>query len=134
MLHPAAWLTVITVGVYILGVLAAINAIMKAHTSQGAIAWAIALLTFPYLALPLYVLFGSSRFHGYVNARRRGNSEIHQFSSDLANKVGDVLTSLPAEIGSFKVLEHLAGMPFTSGNDAKLLINGEAAFTEFWPP
>ena len=35
----------------ILGIVSALDAIMKTRTSQGAIAWAISLVTFPWLAL-----------------------------------------------------------------------------------
>jgi len=40
--------------IHTLGVLSAIHAVASVRTPQGAIAWAISLLTFPYLALPLY--------------------------------------------------------------------------------
>ena len=51
-----------------LGIVTAVHAVMKTRTSQGAIAWAFALITVPYLALPLYWVFGRDRFMGYVNA------------------------------------------------------------------
>ena len=38
----------------LLGIIAAVHAVMHARTSQGAIAWAIALVTLPWLALVLY--------------------------------------------------------------------------------
>jgi len=37
--------------VELLGIMAAVHAVMNARTSQGAIAWAISLITFPWLAL-----------------------------------------------------------------------------------
>jgi cardiolipin synthase len=40
------------------GFFAAIHAVMNAKTSQGAIAWGISLVTFPFLALPLYAVLG----------------------------------------------------------------------------
>jgi cardiolipin synthase len=43
--------------VELLGILAAMHAIMNARTSQGAIAWAISLVTFPWLALILRSIF-----------------------------------------------------------------------------
>ena len=39
---------------------------MNARTSQGAIAWAISLVTFPWLALALYAIFGRNKFNGYL--------------------------------------------------------------------
>ncbi|HEY7775064.1 MAG TPA: PLDc N-terminal domain-containing protein, partial [Kineobactrum sp.] len=43
---------------YILGIVSAIEAIINVRTAQGAIAWTISLLTFPYIAVPCYLVFG----------------------------------------------------------------------------
>src|SRR2546428_219136 len=61
--------------IQILGILSAIRAVMDARTPQGAIAWAIALIAFPYLALPLFWIFGKRKFEGYVIERRSALSE-----------------------------------------------------------
>jgi hypothetical protein len=52
--------------VQLLGILTAVHAVINARTSQGAIAWAISLVTFPWLALVLYAIFGRNKFNGYV--------------------------------------------------------------------
>jgi len=52
--------------VELLDILTAVHAVMNARTSQGAIAWAISLVTFPWLALILYAIFGRNKFNGYV--------------------------------------------------------------------
>ena len=41
---------------------------MTNRTAQGAIAWGVSLNTFPYLAVPLYWVFGRSQFKGYPEA------------------------------------------------------------------
>ena len=46
----------------IVAVLSAVHALMAQRTSQGAIAWSIALVTFPFATLPAYWVFGRSRF------------------------------------------------------------------------
>ena len=51
--------------VQLLGILTAVHAVMNARTSQGAIAWAISLVTFPWLALVLSVIFGRNKFNEY---------------------------------------------------------------------
>ncbi|MGD8330749.1 MAG: cardiolipin synthase, partial [Acidobacteriota bacterium] len=43
---------------HVLGALSSINAIMNTRTEQGAIAWAVSLNTFPYLAVPAYWVLG----------------------------------------------------------------------------
>src|SRR3546814_18770920 len=52
------------------GMVSALHAAVRTRTAQGAVAWSISLLTFPYVALPLYWVFGRGKFHGYVAARR----------------------------------------------------------------
>jgi len=51
--------------VELLGIIAAIHAVMNARTSQGAIAWGISLVTFPWIALVLYAIFERSKFKVY---------------------------------------------------------------------
>ncbi len=111
-----------------MGFLSSIHSIMSTRTSQGAIAWAVSLNTFPYLAVPAYWVLGRSKFEGYVVARR---------SKDAANDSVErqVIASLepfmvPGEDGAEAVRagEALAGMPVLSGNRVDLLIDGEATF------
>ena len=101
---------------------------MKGRTPTGAVAWAIALISFPYVSLPLYWMFGRSRFDGYVKARRAGNLQLNQ----VARQAGDVAhrEGLVAEVPQkqIKVLEKLALMPFLKHNTIKLLIDGDVTF------
>jgi cardiolipin synthase A/B len=106
----------------------AVDAIMKTRTSQGAIAWAISLVTFPFLSLPLYLIFGKRKFHGYVYARRAGNLDIHHISRQLGAHAPRVKAPLDPE-DPLSVFEKLAVMPFTHSNRSRLLIDGEANFT-----
>ena len=65
------WITAILHGA---GVAVALRAAATAHTAQGAVAWAVALVTTPWLALPAYALFGPLRgapVDGRVAAARR---------------------------------------------------------------
>ncbi|MDY0133227.1 MAG: cardiolipin synthase [Desulforegulaceae bacterium] len=118
--------------VEITGILTALHSVLNSRTSQGAIAWAIVLITFPWLGLPLYWLFGRNRFNGYVEALRAGN----MLSSNLAGRIlyemkkhSFALTHESEEDKSISnVFSYIAGMPFTSGNYVELLINGKATF------
>ncbi|MCB1102208.1 MAG: hypothetical protein KDL10_07590 [Kiritimatiellae bacterium] len=49
---------------HLAGFLTSIRAIMEVRTSQGAIAWAVSLNTFPVVALPAYWVLGRSKFSG----------------------------------------------------------------------
>ncbi len=111
------------------GIAAAAHAVMHARTSQGASAWAVALITAPLVALPLYGVFGRSKFYGYVNARRTGDLAIQSIARELAKRHAPTLKAAfdPAET-HHQGLEQLAKMPFTRGNQARLLVDGAATF------
>ena len=113
----------------VVAILVALRAIMTARTSQGAIAWSVALVSFPYVSLPLYALFGRNRFQGYVLARRRGNLKIHHLVSELERNFPPALHArLDTERYPFNALERLARIPFINTNRVDLLVNGEATF------
>ena len=109
--------------------IAAFEALMRARTPQGAIAWSLFLVMFPLLGLPLYLLFGGRKFSGYVSSRRRGNEPLQQ----LVQRIGSALP--PEVIAEFDpgeaanaVLARLASLPFFAGNQSRLLIDGDATF------
>ena len=105
---------------------------MEARTAQGAVAWAVALIGFPYIALPLFWIFGRSRFEGYVIARRSDLSE----ASPIAKKAYAALVERDLLVRTDHArelpFERLAKLPFTTGNDAQLLIDGDATFASIF--
>jgi cardiolipin synthase len=111
-----------------LGIVTAVHAVMKTRTSQGAIAWAFALVTLPYLALPLYWVFGRDRFMGYVNARREEGERIASLRASLALASLDVALLPKGDPAVYGVFDRLAHMPFAAGNTAGLLVDGKAVF------
>jgi len=110
------------------GILSALRALYTTRSSQGAIAWIMSMITFPYIAVPLYWVFGRNRFYGYVKARRAGDEEIQELANALNKYRSDFACSLEEKHSPFEVLENLAKLPFTTHNDAKLLVNGTATF------
>lgn len=112
--------------IYVLGIVSAVMALMSSRTSQGAVAWIISLLTFPYVAVPAYWLFGRPRFYGYVTARGvRDNILRRMLVRYRANIDPYGVTAKSADI---RAVEQLAMMPMTQGNQATLLIDGEETF------
>lgn len=114
--------------VHVAGLLHAAHAVMRVRSAEGTIGWVMALITFPYLAVPLYWILGRSRFRGYVLARRARDGP-------LADAFAEVRTALAAcehhedpPHPLMRPAKRLAGLPVTTGNDIELLINGEAAF------
>src|SRR5438067_1549424 len=114
--------------IQLLGILSAIRAVMDARTPQGAIAWAIALIAFPYLALPLFWIFGKRKFEGYVIERRSALSEASPVAQKAFQALVDRGLLVRTEQSQELPFERLAKLPFTTGNDAELLIDGEATF------
>ncbi len=112
----------------VLGVLSAVHAVMSVRTPQGAIAWAVTLVTFPYVSVPAYWVFGRNKFQGYALARQKdleGLSEIiRQANAQLANTAVDE----GEKRGAVRAAEALARSPLTDGNLAELLIDGQATF------
>jgi len=130
---PAEYLlTLIGISIAVLemlAIIAAIHALMNARTSQGSIAWAISLIAFPVIALPLYAVFGRGKFRGYVDARRAGELEIQHIATELAERYAAPLRAgFSVQESTYATFERLAKMPFTRCNEARLLIDGEATF------
>jgi len=121
-------IALIVVVFHVLGLLSSIHAIMSTRTEQGAIAWAVSLNTFPYVAVPAYWVLGRSRFQGYVDARRGEMAEIAVLTEETGKAVRDF--ELPPEgfTPAARAAEALAGIPFLRGNSLELLIDGDATF------
>jgi len=114
--------------VEILGIVTAIHAVMNTRTSQGAIAWGISLVTFPWLALPLYAIFGRSKFKGYATIRHIGDEKTrHVF--EMCRKEAVEKNLIVKELsGSEGALSKLVDLPMTRFNKSRLLIDGEETF------
>ncbi len=113
---------------HLLGLILAAHAILFARTSQGAIAWALSLVFFPYAAIILYLVFGRRKFHGYVDARRQGDRDIDHLADNLAKALQPLRALLTGNAQRFDAIESLPLFPFTAGNQARLLIDGTQTF------
>ena len=123
-------LTAVVIVAHILGFVSSIDAVWNTRTSQGAIAWAVALNTFPYVAVPAYWVLGRSRFQGYVTARQGEDSEIRYVATDARGLVEPYVVS-PSEVNyveAARAAVQLAEIPILRGNEVDLLIDGEATF------
>lgn len=66
------WVTVVSVVsgvIWLLGALSAVHAVMTPRSPRGAVSWAFALLTLPWIGLPFYWVLGRPKFTGYVESR-----------------------------------------------------------------
>lgn len=110
------------------GVVSAARALFTARSSQGAMAWVMGMITFPYVVVPLYWILGRNRFQGYVASRREGDRVVDAMAPELEHYRAFPDSRAPGVPGFFPVLERLAELPFTTGNEVALLIDGKATF------
>lgn len=113
---------------YISGIVLAVDAVMTVRTSQGSIAWIVCLLTFPYLAVPLYWVFGRTKYIGYINARRTESKDMQPILDRVIPELRESVVYPENDGMNFRVMEELAAMPFTRYNDATLLVDGEQTY------
>ena len=111
-----------------IGFISSIHAVMSTRTSQGAIAWAVSLNTFPYLAVPAYWVLGRSRFHGYVTARRGVDDANEHIEREAIETTAQYRIEEADRQEAARAAEALAGMPVLRGNQVELLIDGNATF------
>ncbi|MDR5805434.1 cardiolipin synthase [Caballeronia sp. LP006] len=159
-MQAADWLHLgtLVIAAHVLGVIAAIHAIINTRTSQGAVAWAVSLVAMPYFTLIPYLFLGRSKFAGYIDARRleieilRSRSKPAEWDStdrsdapqplpihrdeagallDASGVRGEIAPGPASYLGNptIRTLQRLSGMPFLRGNSVRVLVNGDATFS-----
>lgn len=113
---------------YIGGIVAAIEAVMTARTSQGAVAWSISLVTMPFVALPAYLVFGRSKFEGMVEAYEESKEDIDAIAERFHTDMAPWTVKPDAEPSAYRALQTMVRRELTQGNRVDLLINGKATF------
>ena len=99
------------------------TAITTARTPQGSVAWVVFLVSFPPLAVPLFLILGRRRYPGYVIARTDSARAVREIDAFGAAHPPHAPVSPMA-----RAMEKLAHLPLVSGNDVDLLIDGEETF------
>jgi cardiolipin synthase len=127
------WIELLIGGIILLlhtaGLLLALQAVLISRTSGAAIAWALGLFICPYVTIPLFLVFGESKFAGYALA-----GDGHSLGLDQALERAQ--TALEPHRASFnekyadasRLVEHLNRLPPTEGNHVSLLVDGKATF------
>ena len=113
---------------YFLGIVSALDAIMSARTPQGAVAWSIALVSFPFAAVPAYAVFGRSKFEGTLEAYEDRKDEIDGLITEFHDNLHPWSVPGESRYPQYEAIRKLSGMEMTRANRAELLINGEATF------
>ncbi|MCK9589109.1 MAG: cardiolipin synthase [Terrimicrobiaceae bacterium] len=120
---------VLTVVVEMAGILLALRAVLMARTPQSAIGWALALVILPVIAIPLFLVFGESRFSGYTRAGTGGCKALDEALQATVRH----LDGYCAEVRGLcadgsKVAQSISKLPPTNGNQVRLLVDGRQTF------
>ncbi len=118
--------------IHLIGAVTSLHAVIRSRTPQGAVAWGISLITFPYIALPGYWIFGRNRFQGYVLAHKSELANITSLLSATDSQVTSTASSMGISDGSILGAQNLARVPGSGGNNVELLIDGDATFASMF--
>lgn len=111
------------------GIFLALRAVLIARTPQSAIAWAAVLVILPIIGIPLFLVFGESRFAGYSIAGK-----------GLSRKLDDAFQAIVRHLDGYRegftgafseasrMASNLSRIPATGGNKIELLIDGKSTF------
>lgn len=120
-----SWLLIVII--HTAGLLFAWQALFQPRTPQGTLAWILALIFIPYVAVPAFLYFGEQKFSGYVRARRSGDSHLSPYAEKLADSIQSCHVVL-SDNHPYKPLENLTRLNFSSHNRCELLIDGKNTF------
>ncbi len=118
----------LAVVLHVLGLLAAIHAVVHTRTPQGAAAWAVALVSLPYIMLIPYLFLGRNRFKGYVEAHRRNRARWSATRDPRASRTDAEGEKLDDGCARHAGLCALLDTPFRPGHRLQLLIDGRTTF------
>ena len=111
------------------GVLLAVDAVMRPRSPQGAIAWSVALVSIPTVAIPVYLVFGRTQFRGYAEALRDKERQLDERIPDWYRRMAAFAAQPKAGLERIEaVARRLTNVPFTAGNRVELLVDAEATY------
>ncbi len=113
-----------------LGLASSVHAILNTRTAQGAIAWVVSLNTMPLLTVPVYWVFGRSRFEGYVNALKDHNLLMAEEKQQAHESFARFVVEGPERFPEYRAIRRLSLSPFLRGNRVELLVDGRATYDD----
>jgi cardiolipin synthase len=119
----------ISLALEIAGVLFAMRAILIARTPQSAIAWACGLVILPIITIPLFLIFGQSRFSGYTLAGTGVSKNLDEAFQAIIRHLDGYQSGFSGPFReAARMANNLSRIPATNGNKLDLLIDGQATF------
>ncbi len=116
---------------YALALGCGLHSVMANRTAQGTLAWLLALFALPYVAVPLYVVFGRKRYHAYASSMKRAQERVKRDAAveRFLTYEGDGPSHAARRL---EVASALSGSPYTTGNRIDLLEDGYETFEEIF--
>jgi len=113
---------------YVAGFACAIHAVMTTRTAQGAVAWGVSLASFPFVAVPAYLVLGRSKFEGFVEAYEERADDIDNLIASAREQLAPYRRNADERTSVYQAVRNLSGFELTGANKAELLVNGNATF------
>jgi len=126
--HEIEVIGLITLLLYLAAIISIMHVLLHGRTAESTIAWVISLITFPFIAVFLYPVFGRRKFHGYVMSRRLGDTKIQHLAKNLCQYMDQFPPTFDKKEARISAIEQIAQMPFTYPNHVELLIDGTETF------
>ena len=114
------------------GLFLAGRVILSNRSTHGTIAWALSLVMFPVLSVPLYLVFGRNRLASYIEARRRIDRDFMRSHPIHPGPNTGSIVKTDDESEEWKILVDLAQVPLTEGNAVNLYFNGRETFDSIY--
>jgi cardiolipin synthase len=125
-------LSVVVIGLAITEIAAlllVVDVVMRPRSSQGAIAWSIGLIALPFLTVPLYLIFGRTKFQGYVEALREAEERVGDHAVSWYSRMTATAAKPRDDLEALgRVVRSLTNLPFVRGNRVDLLVDAEATY------
>ena len=113
---------------YIAGIISAAHAALTTRTAQGAVAWTVSLVSFPFVAVPAYLVLGRNKFAGMAEAFEARQGEIESLLADFNANLDPWVIAPGEEPSWYRAIQRLSTFRLTTDNRVSLLVNGEATF------
>ncbi len=113
---------------YLGGIIAAAHAALTTRTAQGAVAWTVSLVSFPFLALPAYLVLGRNKFAGRTELFEAVQDEAQHILQRYEDGLEAFRAPEPQGTSWRHAIEQLSGLVVLEGNDVELLVNGGDTF------
>ena len=111
-----------------LGLLSAIHALRHIRTAQATTAWCVGLITLPLVVLPLYWVFGRTRFYGYRETIREALRTHRDWDDNYRRRLMQATSNEASGSGLLGRLAAAVQAKITPANRLQILRDGTQTF------